>query len=420
MVAYIFSFIDRTILTLLVGPIRADLGISDTQISLLHGFAFAIFYTLLGIPIATLADRKNRRNIIAVGIAFWSIATAACGLSKGFWSLFAARVGVGVGEAALSPAAYSMIADSFPEERLGRALGIYSVGAFIGAGLAFIIGGMVVGVVTTAESITLPWVGTVQPWQTVFFIVGLPGVLVALWVMTLREPARRRTTQLVQQQAGLALLLTYMRCHWRAFTAHLVGFSLLGLLFNATIAWMPTYLIRTFELPASQAGLWLGSVLLVFSTAGILTGSYLTDWLRRRGRSDATMLVGLLSAVCLLPFAMTATTVGSLVSCLLLFVPLIFFSTFAWGAAAAAIQIITPNRMRATASAIYLFFLNLLGIGFGPTLVAMTTDYVFGNDAAVGQSIAVVAGITAPLAALFLWWGMKPFRQTADALRKAA
>ena len=420
MVAYIFSFIDRTILTLLVEPIRADLGISDTQISLLHGFAFAIFYTLMGIPIATLADRKNRRNIIAIGVAFWSLATAACGLAKGFWSLFAARVGVGVGEAALSPAAYSMIADSFPEDKLGRALGIYSVGAFIGAGLAFIIGGVVVGIVTTADATVVPVIGTVQPWQMVFFIVGFPGVLVALWVMTLREPIRRTSTQLVQQQAGFRMLLTYMRAHWRAFAAHLVGFSLLGLLFNSTIAWMPTYLIRGFGLTASQAGLWLGGVLLVFSTAGILVGSFLADWLRRRGRTDATMLVGLLSAVCLIPFAFTTTTVDSLALCIVLFMPLIFFSTFAWGAAAAAIQVITPNRMRATASAIYLFFLNLIGIGFGPTLVALCTDYVFGSDAAVGWSIALVAGISAPLAALFMWWGLASFRRTAEGLKAAA
>lgn len=420
MIAYINSFIDRTILALLVEPIRADLGITDTQISLLHGFAFAIFYTLMGIPIATLADRKNRRNIIAIGMTFWSLATAACGLARGFWSLFLARVGVGVGEAALSPAAYSMIADSFPQEKLGRALGIYSVGAFIGAGIAFIIGGLVVGLVATADAIMLPIIGAVKPWQMVFFIVGLPGLLLSAWVMTLREPVRRVSTKAVQQQSGFRTLLVWMRLHWRAFTAHLAGFSLLGLLFNSTLAWMPTHMIRSFELTASQAGLWLGTILLVFSTVGILVGSFLSDWLSRRGRSDATMLVGLISAVCLVPFAFTATTVSSLWLCLLLFCPLIFFSTFAWGAAAAAIQVITPNRMRATASAIYLFFLNLIGIGFGPTLVALCTDYLFRDDAAVGNSIALVAGISAPLAGLLFWWGLASFRRTAEGLRNAA
>jgi len=413
MIAYIFSFIDRTILSLLVEPIRADLQISDTQISLLHGFAFAIFYTLMGIPVATLADRRNRRNIIALGVTFWSLATAACGLTRGFWGLFAARVGVGVWEATISPAAYSMIADSFPEERLGRALGVYSVGAFIGVGLAFLIGGFVVGLVSAADTTTLPLVGDVRPWQIVFFIVGFPGILVALWILTLREPLRRHTQKSMQQQAGFWPLLRHMRQFWPAYASHLLGFSLLALLFNALVAWIPTYLIRAFGLPAGEAGLWLGAILLVFSTAGILTGSWLTDLLRGRGRTDATMRIGLLSSCCVWPFALTATTVPTLTMSLLLFAPLVFFATFSWGAAAAAIQVITPSRMRATGSAVYLFFLNLVGIGFGPTLVALVTDYGFGNDASIGWSLAIVSSVTAPLAALVLWAGLRSFRQAA-------
>ncbi len=413
MIAYIFSFIDRTILSLLVQPIRADLQISDTQISLLHGFAFALFYTLMGIPIATLADRMNRRNIIAVGVAFWSLATAACGLTRGFWGLFAARVGVGVGEATISPAAYSMIADTFPEERLGRALGVYSVGAFLGVGLAFVIGGFVVGAVSAADLITVPLVGEVRPWQVVFFIVGLPGVLIALWILTLKEPLRRHSARSLQQQAGFRPLLGHMRRHPVAYASHLIGFSLLALLFNALVAWMPTYLIRSFGIQAGQAGVWLGFILLVFSTSGILTGSWLADWLRARGAIDATMRVGLLSGVCMIPFAVFATTVPSLTLSLVLFAPLVFFSTFSWGAAAAAVQVITPSRMRATGSAIYLFFLNLVGIGFGPTLVALITDYGFGSDAALGGSIAIVCSVTAPVAALTLWAGLKPFRAVA-------
>lgn len=413
MIAYIFSFIDRTILSLLVQPIRADLQISDTQISLLHGFAFALFYTLMGIPIATLADRMNRRNIIAIGVAFWSLATAACGLTRGFWGLFAARVGVGVGEATISPAAYSMIADTFPEERLGRALGVYSVGAFVGVGLAFVIGGVVVGAVNAVDILVLPWIGEVRPWQVVFFIVGLPGVLVALWILTLREPLRRHTARSMQQQAGFRPLLRHMGRHRLAYASHLIGFSLLALLFNALVAWMPTYLIRSFGTPAGQAGVWLGFILLVFSTTGILTGSWLTDRLRAGGATDATMRVGLLSGVCMIPFALTATTVPSLTWSLVLFAPLVFFSTFSWGAAAAAVQVITPSRMRATGSAIYLFFLNLVGIGFGPTLVALVTDFGFANDAALGWSIAIVCTVTAPVAALILWAGLRGFRRVA-------
>ncbi|MBT7799203.1 MAG: MFS transporter, partial [Gammaproteobacteria bacterium] len=190
-VAYTFSFADRFILSLLIEPIKQDLNLSDTKISLLHGFAFAIFYTFMGIPIGRLADKYNRRTIIVWGIATWSCMTAVCGITKGYWQLFAARVGVGVGEAALSPAAYSMIADLFPAQKLGRALSVYTTGAFVGAGLAFIIGGTAIAAITTSPEITLPVIGTIRSWQAAFFLVGLPGLLVAALMYTVKEPLRR-------------------------------------------------------------------------------------------------------------------------------------------------------------------------------------------------------------------------------------
>jgi len=422
-VAYVLSFIDRSILTLLVGPIRADLGITDTQISLLHGLAFAIFYTTLGIPIALLADRLNRRNIIAIGIAVWSVATAVCGLARSFWELFAARVSVGVGEAALSPAAYSMIADLFPPQRLGRALAVYTVGAFAGAGLAYLIGGAVVGAVSGAQSVTVPLLGEVRTWQMVFFLVGWPGLLVALWMLTVREPARRHQRPLGASNSIAAALLDclrHMRLHWQAYTAHLLGFALLGLVFNATIAWMPSYLIRVFALVPAQAGFWVGITLLVFGTAGVLTGGWLTDRWSARGHPDAAMRVGLTCAVCTVPFALTATIVPSLSTGIVLFAGLIFFTSMPFGAAAVAIQILTPPLMRATASSMYLCVLNLIGLGAGPTLVALFTDYLFGDDAAVGRSMALTAALVLLPAIALLWWSLPHFRRAAAAARAAS
>ena len=176
-VAYTFSFVDRFILTLLIEPIKQDFNLSDTGVSLLVGFAFVIFYTFLGIPIGRLADRVNRRNLIVAGITLWSCMTALCGMARGFGSLFVARVGVGVGEAALSPAAYSMIADLFPPKKLGRALSVYTAGAFVGVGLALIVGGLIVQSVISSPDITLPIIGEGRSWQIPFFIVGLPGLL---------------------------------------------------------------------------------------------------------------------------------------------------------------------------------------------------------------------------------------------------
>jgi len=409
-VAYVFSFVDRSILALLVGPIRADLGISDTQISLLHGLAFAIFYTLLGIPIASLADRRNRRNIIAVGVAFWSLATAACGLTRNFWQLFLARVGVGVGEAALSPAAYSMIADSFPPEKLGRALSVYTLGAIAGIGIALIIGGAVIGTVTTASDMTLPLVGTLRPWQLVFFIVGLPGLLVSLWILTLREPARRLPP--TRDGAGLRPLLRYMGPHWRAYTAHLAGFALLGIVLNSLTAWTPSHFIRSFGQTPGQAGFWLGTLIAIFGTSGIVAGGWWSDRAQRLGRPDGPMRAGVVSAAGSLLFGVAAPLAGSLELTLVLYAPLLFFSTFAYGAAPAAVQMMTPAPMRAVASAIYLFFLNLVGMGLGPLVTAAVTDYVFRSDLAVGRSLALVIGVSAGLSALLLAWGCRHFRAT--------
>lgn len=419
-VAYVLSFIDRTILALLVAPIRADLGISDTQLSLLHGLAFAIFYTTLGIPIALLADRLNRRNIISLGIAVWSLATAVCGLARSFGQLFLARVAVGVGEAALSPAAYSMIADLFPRERLGRALGLYNVGAFAGAGLAFLIGGAVIAAVAQAGAIELPVIGEVRSWQLVFFIVGLPGLLVALWVMTLAEPIRQAAatapgSEGMRQRLGDCL--RHMRSHWRAYTTHLVGFTLIGLVFNATLAWMPTHLIRNHGLATADAAFWIGMALLVMGSSGVLAGGLLTDRLDSRGAGDGAMKVGLLSACLTLPLVAACTLLPSAAASVWLYAGLVFATTLPFGAAAAAIQIITPAGMRATASAIYLFLLNLVGLGAGPTLVAMGTDFLFGNDLAVGRSMALVGTLAALPAIGLFFWGLPHYRSLATASR---
>lgn len=421
-IAYVLAFVDRTILSLLVGPIRADLGLSDTQLSLVQGFAFAVFYTTLGLPIALLADRLNRRNIIALGVALWSAATALCALPRSFAGLFAARVGVGVGEAALSPAAYSMIADLFPPNRLSRALATYTIGVFAGSGLAYLIGGAVVGAVTKIGSVEVPLLGELRPWQLVFLLVSLPGLPIALWILTLPEPVRRRCTDApggaaAHLSTAASHLYGHMRAHWQVYLSHMLGFSLIALLFNASIAWLPTYLMRVFGLSSAQTGFWLGSILLVVGVSAVMLGGWLSDRLQTAGYSDATMRVGLISAVGALPFAAAATTVDSLPLSLTLIAALLFFVTLPYGAAAAALQLVTPSHMRATASSVYLCLLNLIGLGLGPTLVALLTDHYFHSDLAVGRSLAVACTLAAPLAAGVLWWGLPHFRRAADALR---
>jgi len=408
-IAYTFSFADRFILSLLIEPIKQDLNLSDTRISLLHGFAFAIFYTVMGIPIGRLADKYNRRTIVVWGIAVWSLMTAVCGIARGYWQLFAARVGVGVGEATLSPAAYSMIADLFPPQKLGKALSVYTTGAFVGAGLAFIIGGTAIAAITTSPDITLPIVGTIRSWQAAFFVVGLPGLIVAALMYTVKEPVRR-IKESERETQNTAEATAYVRSRWRVFGPHYIGFALLGVVSNGITAWTPAFLSRSFDLSVGESGPAVGVLILIFCTAGIIVGGWLTDYLVRKGHSDGALRTGILAGIGCIPFAAVMPFLTSLQWVLVTYAPMLFFASFGFGAAAAAIQQVTPNRMRGLVSAFYLFFLNLIGIGLGPTITALITDYVFGNDQALGYSIALMATTSGLLAAVFLWLGLKPFR----------
>lgn len=415
LIAYTIAFIDRTILALLVGPIQRDLAISDTAMGLLHGIAFALFYCALGIPIARLSDQHSRRWIIVIGMAIWSGMTALCGIARNFWELFLARIGVGVGEAALSPAAYSMIADMFPPQKLGRALSIYSSGVFFGAGLAFMIGGTVVGAIQSIEVMQLPLVGEVRAWQAVFFIVGLPGLLFALLMLTVPEPDRRRSVGGVRggtpDRPGVAQLSAYLREHAFIITCHFLGFSLLGVVFNGFIAWTPTQLIRDFGVSASEAGRALGLVIFLFGGSGIIAGGLLADYLARRGRLDASMLAGIAGGVGLVPACIAAPLMPGFSSAVVMYALFFFFASFPFGAAATALQIMTPADLRARLSAIYLLTLNLLGIGGGPVMIAVISDSFLGGKSDISIAMAITGSVVTPLGVIVLIVSLARFRE---------
>jgi MFS family permease len=305
-----------------------------------------------------------------------------------------------------------MIADRFPPEKLGRALGVYTLGAVAGIGFALIIGGAVVGAVATGGTTALPLVGEVRPWQVVFFIVGLPGLLVAGWIASLAEPPRR---QLAPAAGTGGALWPWMRRYARAYTGHLLGFALVSIVLNAVIAWTPSHLIRNFGYTPAEAGLTLGGAVLMFGTAGIFCGGVLADRWRAAGRGDGALRVGVVSAVGSLPFGLAAFATDNLPLLVASLAPLAFFGTFAYGAAPAAIQLMTPAPNRAVASAVYLFFLNLVGMGAGPVLVAVVTDRVFASDNAVGLSLAVVVTLSAVGAAALLAWSLPDHRRAVAA-----
>ena len=418
LIAYTIAFVDRTILALMVGPIQRDLAISDTAMGLLHGIAFALFYCLLGIPIARLSDRHSRRWIIVVGMTFWSLMTAACGLAKSFWHLFAARVGVGIGEATLSPAAYSMIADLFPPKRLGRALGVYSSGVFFGAGIAFIVGGSVVGAVQSLDTIRVPLVGDVRAWQAVFFIVGLPGVLFALLMLTVPEPVRRSAAG--DGGGPLSALWPFMRANAAVILGHFIGFSLLAIIFNGFVAWAPTQLVRDFGVGPGDAGKALGLGIFVCGGGGIIVGGIVADRFSRAGRHDANLRAGAVGGLGLVPTAIAAPLMPSFEWAALAYAGVFFFASFPFGAAAAALQIMAPPDLRARLSAIYLLVLNLLGIGLGPLMIAAMSDYLLGGKAHLGAAMAITGAVMAPIGTAILVMTFGRYRRLAEAFTARA
>lgn len=415
--AYTLAYVDRTVVTLMVGPIKRSLHLTDLELSLLHGLAFALFYTVLGIPIARLADRHRRTTIIATGIVIWSAMTALCGLAKTFGQLFAARVGVGVGEAALSPAAYSMLADSFPPNRLARALSIYSGAIYVGGGLALVAGG---ALIASVKPISFPIVGTLEPWQTVFVIVGAPGLLVGAWVATLREPARRELGNVVAMPMTTREVLRYLREHVATYGSFIVATSVASLMWNGASAWIPSYFIRVHGWTAGQIGFAFGVALMVFGTGGILTGGFLCERLRARGHADGNLRVAALASTLALVPGVVAPLLASDVASLACFCLFTFAASMPHGGNGAAMQEITPNRMRAQVTSIYFFGLNLAGIGLGPTVVAAIGDGIFRDERKIGLAIATMIAVAAPLSALLLWASRAPYRRTLAARTAAA
>jgi MFS family permease len=413
--AYMVSFIDRQILALLIGPVKADLGLSDTQISLLLGLAFGIFYTLMGIPLGRLADRRSRRAIIAAGITFWCLMTAACGLARNYAQLFMARVGVGVGEASLTPSALSLISDYFPRGQRGRAIGFYNMGISLGVGVAMTLGGFVVAYALEAPPLELPLVGELFPWQRVFLLVGLPGLLIAVLMLTVREPARRG---LHGQDSGQALPLRYvvswMGERWRMFTMLLLGMSVVTIIGYAYFSWIPTMFIRSYGWSVREIGVSYGVLLLICGPFGVLSGGWLADTLYARGYKNGHLLAALTGNLITLPSAVMVPLMPSGELALAMLVPASIGPAMSSATGASALVTVIPNQMRAQITAVYLFVISILGLTIGPTAVALVTDYVFADEAALRYSIAIVSGVAGALSSVVLFGALAHYRGAVD------
>jgi len=410
--ANISSFLDRQILALLVVPIKRDMHLSDTKLSLLMGLSFALFYTIFGVIISRLADRTNRRNIIMIGIALWSILTATCAGVKNYTQFFLARMGVGVGESTLSPSAYSMITDYFPKRKLGIALSIFTMGIFLGSGFALAIGAGLVARLPAEGTVEVPVFGSIYHWQQLFLIIGIPGLLISLLMLTIREPQRKDALQVagIQQKLSLSASLKIVFTHPKTYLSICLGTAFTAFVSYGCTAWIPTYFFRTFGWPVPKAGLTFGLVLLTASVSGVIWGGWYADRLKNKGIFAGRVRVGLIAGTgillsCFIPLIPNPNIVAGL-----LFIPA-FFIASPMGASTAAIQELMPNQVRALSSAIFLFLINMIGLALGPYVVAFFTDSVFKNENAIRYSLVALFIIGGGMAVLFYSIGYKGYRK---------
>jgi len=372
-VVYTFNFIDRQILSILIEPIKADLDVSDFGMGLLSGTAFAIFYAILGMPLALIADRWNRRNLIGLSLAIWSGMTALSGMAMNFWQLAAARIGVGIGEAGCSPSAHSMLADLYPARERATALGVYSLGIPIGIMFGLFAGGAI------ADAFG---------WRQAFFVVGIPGlVLSGIVLLTVKEPPRghadgHTATDTSQGHPSIVQVFRFLLAR-KSFVHMAAGGGLTAFVGYGLVTWAPTFFVRSHGMSLTEAGFWLGLVLGIPGGLGIVAGGALSD---RYGARDARWylwIVALALAV-VVPIGAAAFLVDAWwLSLLLLCVP-VMLGNFYQGTTFAQTQGLAPVHMRAVAAAILLFLLNFIGFVFGPPAVGKLSDLLsgsFGDDA---------------------------------------
>ena len=412
-----FALLDQQIISLLIQQIKRDWMLTDTQAGLLLGPAFVIFYACLGLPLSRYVDRSNRTVIISIGIFVWSIATATCGLARTFVALFLCRIMVGAGESINAPATYSIISDYFPRDKLPRAISAVQIGSVAGGGLSMLLGGAMIWIIANVGNPELPIVGTLRPWQIVFIAIGLPGVLVALLVRTIKEPSRQGLAS-DRAKVGFWEAMGHLRRHFPLYGPMFIGLTL-GSLDNGNLAWGAAFFERTYGWSPARYGLTTGMLRLVLMLGGLYLGTKLVEAMLRRGREDAPMRLVLYTRLIAIPAAIAMPLMPN-----------------AWLAMAcsgvgmlmlgmngpqlnAVLQIVSPNRIRGQVTALYLFIFFVIGSGIAPLVTGMVTDYVFTSPDDLRWSILLLHVVFLPAALIVSLLGLKPYREEVRRLNAA-
>ncbi|MCH2158569.1 MAG: MFS transporter [Oleiphilaceae bacterium] len=386
--AYAFNFIDRQILVILQESIKQELLLSDAQLGLLTGIAFAFFYVMMGIPVARLADKWVRRNIMSIAISTWSFFTAISGFAQNYTQLLLARIGVGVGESGCSPPAHSMISDMYPAEKRGTALSIYSLGINIGVLFGFLLGG---------------WINEFFGWRVAFIVVGVPGILIGILIQTtIKEPIRGARDAIEKVEDAVSFKES-IKTLWskKSFRHISLGASCLALIAYGSAIWFAPYMLRNFDIQTGELGTWLALISGILGGAGTLYGGYLAD---KKGVQDKRWYIWIpaVSAAIALPFLFLVYMLDELYLVLCLFAIPATMATVYMGPSLAMVQGLVNVRMRALASAILFFAINILGLGLGPVLVGIISDQLSADFGTRSVGYAVL-GVSVVFSIIAIW-----------------
>jgi len=414
------AFIDRQALPLLVQQIEQDLHLTDTQMSIVIGAAFVVAWAILGLFAGVLVDRVNRKVTMAVGACIWGVMTISCGWATSFTTLCLGRMGVGIGESIAGPGSVSLIKDGVEPNARGRALGIYALGASIGAALALLGGGALLALLKDVEEVRLPVLGVMRSWQVVLAASGLLAFPLAGLLLTMRDPGRSASATDRRRFGGVGEAFGFVVTHWRVFLPTFIANGATIILVVSYQLWQPTLFARLWHLSRPEIGLGLGLITLLLSTTSQFCCGAAIDWLERRGVNRAPAMVGLGAAIAALlpaifaPLAPTAT-LAWILAALYAFLTTGFFTT-----GLAVVTRLTPSRLVGRVASFHYFWVGMIGTGLGPAIIAVVSDHLYSGPGAISASMSTVSGLFDVVALLCFGWMMMTWPRPVAVLAGSA
>ena len=414
--AQVFAFIDRQIPAMLVEPIKQDFNLNDSQIALLGGAAFSIFYAIMALPIGYAVDRYKRVNVLGTGIFVWSLMTTLAGLANSFGRLFGARIGVAVGEAVMAPVSVSLVSDYFPQNKQGKPMGIITAGVYIGIGATLIGGGYLIDYLTDIGGITIPGIGYFKPWQATFLVVGIPGILISFAAFMLHEPRRLGLAQTSEKDSKSINIFSHLIKNKSTLIPMFAGLIFMALIFYSFTFWAPSMMVRTHGLSLTEVGFGLGIITIISSILGTISSGAVVDYLRSKGRTDAPIRTAMFACIFAMPAICLAPLVENVVAAwTLIGIYLFFISSFA-PIGLLAVSGVSSNEVKGQMAAVHAFLMMAFGLSLGPQITAFFTDFILQDESKLGLAVSLTGGLVLPIAAVCFWMSLKRYRKAYDQL----